>query len=114
MTWKALLFALPLVVVLAGCGTRFEYENPRDTPKGGGLISGPEGAFTVYSDDKKRTQPQKAQSGSAPLPEDFREFQDYQDFQRWKTSAKDSSEYREFQDWREWKAYRVWKSQRSK
>lgn len=102
-----------LAFVLAGCGTPFEYQNPSDTPKGGGLFTGPEGAFTIYSDEKKKSLASKAQSGSPLASEDAREFQDYQDFQRWK-SSKDNPEYREFQDWREWKAYRVWKDQQSK
>jgi len=108
--------ALPVVLMLllVGCGTRFEYENPSDTPKGGGLFSGPSGAFTVYSDDKKGIQASRTQSGSAAVPEDFREFQDFQEYQRWKASVKEGPEYKEFQDWREWKAYKVWKGQQSK
>ena len=103
-----------LAVVLVGCGTPFEYENPRDTPKGGGLFTGPEGAFTVSSDKKEGSKAPATKTASSSVPEDFREFQDYQEFQRWKSSAKDGSEYRDFQDWREWKSYKVWKGQQSK
>jgi hypothetical protein len=102
-----------LMVFLAGCGKPFDYRGPSDMPDQPGIFSGPDGAFTISSDDKKKSQAPKAQSGSS-VPEDFREFQDYQEFQRWKASVKDSPEYREFQDWREWKAYRVWKGQQSK
>ncbi|HKR60921.1 MAG TPA: hypothetical protein VJS64_14465 [Pyrinomonadaceae bacterium] len=102
------------VVSLTGCGKPFDYRDPSDMPKQGGLFSGPDGEFTISSDKKESTKAPAAKSASSSAPEDYREFQGYQEFQRWKASAKDSPEYREFQDWREWKSYRAWKSQQSK
>ena len=80
------------------------------------MFSGEEGAFVLYSDEKKKAEKASGRgdtAGSAdPVagsPDEYREFRDFQEFRRWKEAAKGTPEYREFQEWREWKAYKKWK-----
>lgn len=76
------------------------------------MVTGKDGAFVLYSDQKKREDGAAARAPAparAPSTGDYREFWEFQAFQRWRESNRDTPEYREFREWQEWKAYRAWK-----
>ena len=64
---RHLLISLCLVLLLGGCGgTEYSYRDGRDRKEGPGLLSGEDGAFTVYNagDDagKEGSPPEKQQA----------------------------------------------------
>ncbi|HKJ96081.1 MAG TPA: hypothetical protein VKA32_10695 [Gammaproteobacteria bacterium] len=135
---RTLALSLALATVLSGCGIMNQHyaggESSNDIPEGPGMLSGQDGAFVIYSDEKDGQQTpseagertndtaddhsersKDAASGDAsPAPADtaeYREFRDYQAFLRWKRTAKGTEAYREFQDWRKWRNYKRWQEQ---
>lgn len=139
--FKSDMFGLLCVIVIAagllGCGAKgesFEYQDISEIPEGPGLLTGEEGAFSVY-DSKKgggfwkqaQTESAEAKAGSetsgakapavtgaaatkpAITPEEARE---YQEFQEWK---KEKQAFQEFQEWKkssagsaEYQEFREW------
>ncbi len=111
MTRKAVMASLLTLMFVAGCsGKAFEYHSQNDIPRGPGMFSGEDGAFTLYSDAQGKPNAEKSASEN-----EMRDFKEFQEFRRWKeSSGKDSPEYRESLDWQEWKAYRNWKQRQPK
>lgn len=137
---RNLALSITLATVLSGCGVmnqHYEGQSSNDIPDGPGMLSGEDGAFVIYSDEKhlkgdsppaantkaddtesRRAPPSNgpASSDSTSVPAnaaEYREFQDYQAFLRWKRSARGTEEYREFQDWRKWRDYKLWEKHHS-
>ena len=104
MRIEAKLCTLALLsVVLTGCGARYsEYRSATEISEGPGMLSGRDGAFVLYSDERWKA----AKSGRTP-DEDYHESKQFQAFMRWREANRDTPEYREFEQWREWKAYRA-------
>lgn len=109
---KSLLFVALLPAVVAGCGARyFEYQAATEIPEGPGMFSGQDGAFVLYSNERKQRTLKDAPADPAQSepasPDNCREFREFQAFKHWKEANRDTAEYREFREWQEWKAFRA-------
>lgn len=100
---QPLLLVFLTVVLLTGCvGQPTEYHSQRETPEGPGMLSGEEGEWVLF--DEQRHQ-RNGDTSSGGLLSDEAEFREYQ---KWREQARESGEYEEFRDWLRWREYRRW------
>ena len=92
-------------VLLTACANQqpFEYQSASEIPDGAGMISGEDGAFILYSSERKDAPNQ---------PIGLHDAQRFEAFQAWKQEDNSiEEEYRQFREWLEWKEYQKWQEQ---
>lgn len=89
---------LVISMLLSACANQkpFEYHSSSEIPQGAGMVSGEDGAFVLYSKERKDAQSQSVNSSDA------------KHFEAWQKKAKSKGgEYnRHFQEWLEYQRWR--------
>lgn len=92
-------------LLLTACTNQkpFKYQSASEIPDGAGMISGEDGAFILYSNERKDAPNQ---------PVELHDTRRFEAFQVWKREENDmEEEHRQFHEWLEWKEYQKWREQ---